>query len=73
MCFALQLSNTIGKRYGTHPTSTEHYKGESHVKLSDVDPESRKPWKTTNMVRPATHTALPQHSCCLNSALVMLN
>ncbi|WIA09036.1 hypothetical protein OEZ85_008450 [Tetradesmus obliquus] len=44
------LSNTIGKRYGTHPTSTEHYKGESHVKLSDADPESRKPWKTTNMV-----------------------
>eukprot|EP00882_Tetradesmus_deserticola_P027127 GHRQ01029991.1.p5 GENE.GHRQ01029991.1~~GHRQ01029991.1.p5 ORF type:complete len:114 (+),score=36.88 GHRQ01029991.1:1804-2145(+) len=47
---ALQLSNIPGKRYGTHPTSSEHYKGESQLKLSDADPESRKPWKTTNMV-----------------------
>eukprot|EP00882_Tetradesmus_deserticola_P016351 GHRQ01017459.1.p1 GENE.GHRQ01017459.1~~GHRQ01017459.1.p1 ORF type:complete len:174 (+),score=48.25 GHRQ01017459.1:1757-2278(+) len=44
------LSNIPGKRYGTHPTSSEHYKGESQLKLSDADPESRKPWKTTNMV-----------------------
>eukprot|EP00879_Flechtneria_rotunda_P005517 GHRR01005810.1.p1 GENE.GHRR01005810.1~~GHRR01005810.1.p1 ORF type:complete len:180 (+),score=49.49 GHRR01005810.1:523-1062(+) len=46
------LSNIIGKRYGVHlTTSTEpHYKGESQVKLQDADPESRKPWKTTNQV-----------------------
>jgi hypothetical protein len=47
----LQLSNVIGKRYGVHPTtSTERYKGQSHLRLTDADPESRKPWKTTNGV-----------------------
>eukprot|EP00775_Hariotina_reticulata_P013721 gene13721-13843_t len=45
------LSNIVGKRYGVHSsTTTERYKGQSQVKLADADPESRKPWKTTNMV-----------------------
>jgi hypothetical protein len=53
----MQLSNIVGKRYGVHAsTSTERYKGQSQVKLADADPESRKPWKTTNMVTPV---ALP--------------
>jgi hypothetical protein len=50
MC-CLQLTNVVGKRYGVHPTtSTERYKGQSQVRLADADPESRKPWKTTNGV-----------------------
>jgi hypothetical protein len=66
----LKLSNTIGKRYGTHcSTSTEHYKGESHVKLSDADPESRKPWKTTNMVG-APHSTAQCDLLSLLSALM---
>eukprot|EP00877_Chromochloris_zofingiensis_P000226 jgi/Chrzof1/10203/Cz04g32170.t1 len=45
------LRNIIGRRYGPHPTTrTERYKGESHVTFHDADPESRKPWKTTNQV-----------------------
>lgn len=47
----LQLTNVIGMRYGVHPsTSTELYKGQSQLRLADADPESRKPWKTTNGV-----------------------
>jgi hypothetical protein len=57
--YCLQLTNVIGKRYGVHPsTSTERYKGQSHVKLADADPESRKPWKTTNGVSWHAHMNL---------------
>lgn len=46
-----QMSNVLGRRYGVHPSSLERYKGESHVNFVDADPESRRPWRTTNMVR----------------------
>lgn len=53
-----QLTNIVGKRYGVHPTSNQTYKGQSQVKLTDADPESRKPWKTTNGVSELrTHTS----------------
>jgi hypothetical protein len=45
------MTNVVGKRYGVHPTTrTERYKGQSTVCLHDADPESRKPWLTTNQV-----------------------
>lgn len=51
LCVPHQLRNVIGKSYGVHPSTTaERYKGQSQVKLTDADPESRKPWKTTNGV-----------------------
>lgn len=50
-CLPAQLTNITGRRYGVHPsTSTERYKGQSQLRLADADPESRKPWKTTNGV-----------------------
>jgi hypothetical protein len=44
----LQLTNVVGRRYGMHATTRT--KGESQVVLADADPESRKPWRTTNQV-----------------------
>jgi hypothetical protein len=45
------MQNIPGKRYGVHPSiKYETYKGQSHITFVDVDPESRKPWKTTNQV-----------------------
>jgi len=44
--------NIVGRRYGTHPTSVEAYKGSSTVgkmlRSGGVDGDS--PWRTTNQV-----------------------
>mmetsp|Transcript_8215 Transcript_8215/g.27297 ORF Transcript_8215/g.27297 Transcript_8215/m.27297 type:complete len:167 (-) Transcript_8215:821-1321(-) len=50
------MENTPGKRFGfkakggKEATVTESYRGSSQVALRDGDPDSTRPWKTTNQV-----------------------
>ena len=45
------MENITGSRFGTNnKTSIEQYRGSSVVHLRDGDPESSRPWKTTNQV-----------------------
>jgi hypothetical protein len=45
------LLNVVGNRHKLHPCiKTETYRGSSQVRLADGDPESTRPWKTTNQV-----------------------
>lgn len=45
----LQMENTVGSRFGIHPSiKTERYRGSSQIKFESTDPETKKPWKTTN-------------------------
>lgn len=43
------MDNTVGSRFGIHPSiKTERYRGSSQIKFESTDPETKKPWKTTN-------------------------
>ena len=45
------LINVTGPLNGVHPsTSTEKYKGESHLEFNDPHPDTKKPWRTTNQM-----------------------
>ncbi|KAK9842826.1 hypothetical protein WJX74_002994 [Apatococcus lobatus] len=45
------MENTVGCRHRLHPViKHEKYRGSSQIKLRDGDPESARPWKTTNQV-----------------------
>lgn len=47
--YLLQMENTVGSRFGIHPSiKTERYRGSSQIKFESTDPETKKPWKTTN-------------------------
>ena len=45
------MENVVGNRHKLHPCiKHERYRGSSQIKFSDGDPDSSRPWKTTNQV-----------------------
>ena len=46
------MLNIPGPLNGVHPTctTTETYKGESHLEFNDPHPDTKKPWRTTNQM-----------------------
>ena len=47
----VQMENVVGNRHKLHPCiKHERYRGSSQIKFSDGDPDSSRPWKTTNQV-----------------------
>ncbi|DBA72785.1 hypothetical protein WJX79_005325 [Trebouxia sp. C0005] len=45
------MENVVGNRHKLHPCiKHEKYRGSSQIRFSDGDPDSRRPWKTTNQV-----------------------
>ncbi|KAA6422401.1 MAG: PF05951 family [Trebouxia sp. A1-2] len=43
------MENVVGNRHKLHPCiKHEKYRGSSQIRFSDGDPDSRRPWKTTN-------------------------
>jgi len=46
------MENTPGQRFGFKPTrdTKEAYRGSSQITFNDGDPDSSRPWKTTNQV-----------------------
>lgn len=48
----VQMENVVGNRHKLHPCIRhERYRGSSQIKFSDGDPDSSRPWKTTNQVQ----------------------
>lgn len=48
----IQMENVVGNRHKLHPCiKHERYRGSSQIKFSDGDPDSSRPWKTTNQVQ----------------------
>lgn len=46
------MENVVGNRHKLHPCiKHERYRGSSQIKFSDGDPDSSRPWKTTNQVQ----------------------
>lgn len=51
----IQMENVVGNRHKLHPCiKHERYRGSSQIRFSDGDPDSSRPWKTTNQVHFAT-------------------
>lgn len=48
----MQMENVTGSRFGIHPSiKTERYRGSSQIVMETPgDPESKRPWKTSNQV-----------------------
>uniref|UniRef100_A0A061SFA7 Uncharacterized protein n=1 Tax=Tetraselmis sp. GSL018 TaxID=582737 RepID=A0A061SFA7_9CHLO len=45
------MENVVGRKYQPPITcKTETYRGMSHITIKDGDPDSTRPWKTTNQV-----------------------
>ena len=55
------MENVVGNRHKLHPCiKHERYRGSSQIRFSDGDPDSSRPWKTTNQVQCLlTHCAVP--------------
>ena len=55
----MQMENVVGNRHKLHPCiKHEKYRGSSQIRFSDGDPDSRRPWKTTNQACNRTVTKL---------------
>ena len=72
----VQMENVVGNRHKLHPCiKHERYRGSSQIKFSDGDPDSSRPWKTTNQVQCLLTIALSSTACsvlCINSTKVYL-
>ena len=64
----VQMENVVGNRHKLHPCiKHERYRGSSQIKFSDGDPDSSRPWKTTNQVQ-----GLLTHCAVFNSSHAVL-
>lgn len=64
----MQMENVVGNRHKLHPCiKHERYRGSSQIKFSDGDPDSSRPWKTTNQVH-TLRTRQHELSCKRESA-----
>ena len=61
----MQMENVVGNRHKLHPCiKHERYRGSSQIKFSDGDPDSSRPWKTTNQVQHLLHIVPPGRQIC---------
>lgn len=65
----LQMENVVGNRHKLHPCiKHERYRGSSQIKFSDGDPDSSRPWKTTNQVFALRNIHGPSQYTCAHFA-----
>lgn len=68
MC-GMQMENVVGNRHKLHPCiKHERYRGSSQIKFSDGDPDSSRPWKTTNQVRYLHKPQAAEQGCGCNAS-----